>query len=245
LHQATLVLTVSNFAAGEIADVHGISPGRIRVATEAPSATYRPSACVADIASVARKYGVRDGERWFVYVGGFNPHKHVDVIVRAHAAAVRGIEHPPRLLLVGTRDSDVFHGAGACITDAIRECGTTELVTWTGFVPDEELCHLLSGAIALLLPSESEGFGLPAVEAAACGTPVIATTASPLPELLEDGGYFVKPGDATALTRAMIALLTDESDRLARGAHARERAGRLSWTATADATLSALREAAA
>ena len=245
LYQARLVLTVSNFAAAEIADVHGIPPGQIRVATEAPSATYKPSECAADVASIARKYGVADGERWFVYVGGFNPHKHVDVIVRAHAAAVRGVEHAPRLLLVGTRDSDVFHGAGARITEAIREAGTTGLVTWTGFVPDEELCHLLSGAIALLLPSESEGFGLPAVEAAACGTPVIATTASPLPELLEQGGYFVKPGDETAITRAMIALMTDESDRLARGACARERAGRLSWTATADATLSALREAAA
>ena len=245
LVQANIVLTVSDFAANEIADVHGIPRTRIRVATEAPASVYAPSESAEQIAAVARKHGVRSGERWFVYVGGFNPHKHVDVIVKAHAAAIRDLDQPPRLLLVGTRDSDVFHGAGARITDAIRESGTEELVEWTGYIPDEELRHLLSGAIALLLPSESEGFGLPAVEAAACGIPVIATTASPLPELLEGGGYFVRPGDELAMTRAMLAMMTDECDRLARGARARERASRLSWTATADATLSALREAAA
>jgi glycosyltransferase involved in cell wall biosynthesis len=225
--------------------VHGIPRTRIRVATEAPSSVYKPSECAADVQAVARKYGVRDGERWFVYVGGFNPHKHVDVIVRAHAAAIRDTGNPPRLLLVGTRESDVFHGAGSRITDAIRQCGTTDLVEWTGFIPDDELRHLLSGAIALLLPSESEGFGLPAIEAAACGTPVIATTASPLPELLKGGGYFVKPGDEQATAAAMIALMTDESDRVARGNCARECAGRLSWASAADVTLSALREAAA
>lgn len=245
LVQANIVLAVSEFAATEIADVHRIPRARIRVATEAPSAVYAPSESSEQIATVARKYGVRDGERWFVYVGGFNPHKHVDMIVAAHAAAIRGVDRAPRLLLVGTLDSDVFHGAGARITDAIRDSGTAELVTWTGFIPDDELRHVLSGAIALLLPSESEGFGLPAVEAAACGTPVIATTASPLPDLLQGGGYFVKPGDEPAVTRAMVALMTDESDRLARGARARERSGRLSWASAADATLSALREAAA
>lgn len=245
LIQSTLVLTVSDFAATEIADVHRIPRDRIRVATEAPSAVYVPSRVAADIESVARRYGVSDGERWFVYVGGFNPHKHVDVIVRSHAAATRGLAHPPRLLLVGTRDSDVFHGAGTRIADAIRDSGTSDLVCWTGFVADEELCHLLSGAIALVLPSESEGFGLPAIEAAACGTPVIATTASPLPQLLEGGGYFVAPGDERAIGIAMVALMTDESDRKARGARALERASGLSWSRTADATLAALREAAA
>lgn len=245
LMQARLVLTVSEFAASEIIAVHGLSRDRIRVASEAPSSIYKPSECAADIEAVARKYGVRDGERWFVYVGGFNPHKHVDMIVRAHAAAIRGAEHPPRLLLVGTRDSDVFHGDSPRITDAIRQCGTTELVHWTGFIPDDELRHILSGAIALLLPSESEGFGLPAIEAAACGTPAIATTASPLPDLLKDGGYFVDPGDELATARAMIALMTDENDRIARGTRAREGSSRLSWTAAADVALSALREAAA
>jgi glycosyltransferase involved in cell wall biosynthesis len=118
-------------------------------------------------------------------------------------------------------------------------------VHWTGFVPDEELRHLHSGAVALVLPSASEGFGLPAVEAAACGVPVIATTASPLPVLLEGGGIFVTPGDAREVEAAMRRLVDDQGLRAAMGRVARERASELSWERAAAATLAALREAAA
>jgi glycosyltransferase involved in cell wall biosynthesis len=112
-------------------------------------------------------------------------------------------------------------------------------------VPDDELRHLLSGAIALALPSESEGFGLPAVAAAACGVPVIATLESPLPQLLEGGGIFVAPRDEAALGSAMRLLATDEARRQAFATCALARARALSWTSSARAALNALREAAA
>ncbi|CAN5852035.1 hypothetical protein BH11GEM2_BH11GEM2_24020 [soil metagenome] len=95
------------------------------------------------------------------------------------------------------------------------------------------------------MPSENEGFGLPGVEAAACGTPVIATIASPLPELLEGGGFFVAPRDEHGLVNAMRALLDDPSLRARMGTIARERAAQLSWTTAAQATLGALRDAVA
>jgi glycosyltransferase involved in cell wall biosynthesis len=88
-----------------------------------------------------------------------------------------------------------------------------------------------------------EGFGLPAVEAAACGTPVVATTASPLPQLLDGGGVFVAPGDQAALTAALFQLLDDEPARQAMGVRARARAGELSWARGARATLDVLSEA--
>ena len=115
---------------------------------------------------------------------------------------------------------------------------------WTGFVADEELRHLHAGALALVLPSACEGFGLPAVEAAACGTPAIATTESPLPELLEGGGLFVRPGDAAALEGALCELALDPARRAALGARALERARALSWEHAGAATLAALREVA-
>lgn len=245
LKQARLVLTVSDFAAGEIAEVLGIQKGRIRVTSEAPAEAYAPSEDKKAIAALAARAGVPAGARWFTYVGGFNPHKHVDAIVRAHAAVAQEMSEPPHLLLVGTIDKDVFHGDQAKIRQAISAAGTEPLVHWTGFLPDAELRHLHAGAVALLLPSACEGFGLPAVEAAACGTPVVATTASPLPQLLAGGGIFVPPGDEAALTSAIRQLLTDDLGRARMGRVALERARALSWRRGAEAAMAALHEAAA
>ena len=244
IRQARLVLTVSEYAAKEIEEVHRVPRARLRVALEAPADAYRPSESAAEVTAAAERAGIPASARWFAYVGGFNPHKHVDVLIRAHAAVASRLENPPLLLLVGALDGDVFHGAQATIREAIRRAGTEALVRWVGFVPDAELRHLLSGAVALVLPSASEGFGLPAVEAAACGTPVIATTESPLPELLAGGGLFVAPGDADALASALHRLLDDEGARREFGATARRRAAALTWPAGARAALSALREAA-
>jgi glycosyltransferase involved in cell wall biosynthesis len=146
---------------------------------------------------------------------------------------------------VGTTDGDVFHSDQARIRRLIEETGTAALVHWPGFVPDEELRHLYSGAIALLLPSACEGFGLPAIEAAACGAPVVATTVSPLPTLLAGGGFFVAPGDLTRFTEAMRILWSDGETRRVMAGRARERAQDLSWDRGATMALSAIREAAA
>jgi glycosyltransferase involved in cell wall biosynthesis len=242
LWQATLVLTVSEFAASEIEEILGVSRTRLRVAGEAAAPTFRPGS-MAEARTIARQAGVPDDAPWVTYVGGFTPHKYVDRIVRAHAVLVAEAAEAgapaPYLVLVGTTSADNFHGVGAGIHEAIAACGTEDLIRWTGFLPDELLRHLLTGTTALLLPSENEGFGLPAVEAAACGAPVVATTASPLPQLLEGGGYFVAPGDTAGLVSAMRALLdTRERERL--GAVALERAARLTWRASARATLAAL-----
>lgn len=246
LAQADVVLTVSRFAARELAEVLRVAPSRIRVACEAPAAAYRPSAPEA-ITATAGRIGLPMGARWFVYVGGFNPHKRIESIVEAHAELVAESretgEAPPYLVLVGRRSGDPFHGALASIDAAIARAGTAALVKWPGFMPDEELRDVLSGALGLVLPSENEGFGLPAVEAAACGTPVVATIASPLPELLAGGGFFVPPGNAAAIATGMRAL-TDPSVRQAIGRRALERASLLSWQSAAQSALGALRDAA-
>jgi alpha-1,3-rhamnosyl/mannosyltransferase len=165
--------------------------------------------------------------------------------VRAHAELVRETSEPPVLVLVGAIEYDPLFGSQGRIRDEIKRCGTESHVRWAGFVPDDELRHLLSGAIALVLPSESEGFGLPAVEAAAWGVPVIATVESQLPQVLEGGGIFVAPRDEVALGSAMRLLATDEAQRRTFGACALARARALSWTSSARAALDALREAAA
>lgn len=242
--QATLVLTVSDFSATEIADVIGVDPARLRVALEAPSTPYRPSTHPDDIAAVAARIGVPPGGRWFTYVGGFSPHKNVHVLAEAHGRLFARLgEATPWLILAGALSGDPFHGAQGQIRDAIGRAGSASRVLWPGFVADDDLRHLHSGAIALALPSMNEGFGLPAVEAAACGCAVVATTASPLPGLLAGGGVFVAPGDVDGLTDALWTVTTDEPRRAAMAATALARTSQLSWRACARSALSALEDA--
>lgn len=246
LWQASRVLTVSDYAASELVTVLGVAPSRIRVTEEAPAPVYQPGSTPEEIGAVAARIGLPEGARWFTYVGGFNPHKHVDLLVRAHATLVRELgAAAPYLVLAGTTDGDVFHGALGQIRAAIAEEGSASYVRWPGFVADDELRHLHCGALALALPSASEGFGLPAVEAAACGTPVVATTSSPLPQLLEGGGLFIAPGDVTALTFALRQMAHDESTRQRLGTEARRRAAALSWQRGAERAIAAIAEAAA
>jgi glycosyltransferase involved in cell wall biosynthesis len=246
LMQASLVLTVSDHARKDVASIHRFPSDRIRVAVEAPAEGYRPIRDERAIRARAESVGLPAAARWLTYVGGFNPHKNVDVIVRAHARHVRGDTsgEPLHLLLVGPTEGDVFHGNLAKIRETVAAMGTTRLVHWPGFVPDEDLAHLHSGAVALLLPSEAEGFGLPAVEAAACGCPVIATTESPLPELLVGGGVFVHPGDEGALFDAISLLVDDPEARATFGRKAEDRARALSWCRAAGVAMDALRTAA-
>lgn len=244
LRQARIILTVSEFSARGIHEFLRVPTSRIRVAGEAPSGVYRPSE-PEEVAAAAARLGLPEGARWFVYVGGFNPHKRVNSLVRAHARVVRDErERAPYLLLVGDTEGDAFHQNVERIRETIDELGTADRTLWTGFVPDEELRHLHSGALALVLPSEAEGFGLPAVEAAACGTPVVATTQSPLPDLLKGGGIFVSPGDQETLDGALRLLSKDTRLRAAMGRRGLAAARALTWDAGASAALGAIREAA-
>ncbi len=243
LAQARTVLTISEYSASSITRLLGVSRDRIRVCIPAPADAYRP--CTADeITAAARRVGLPADADWFVYVGGFNPHKRVDLIIRAHAALATAHRPAPHLLLIGSRSGDVFHKEAEKLDAIVRAADTGSLVHWLGFVADEEIRPLLAGATASLLPSEAEGFGLPSVEAAACGAPVIATIESPLPELLAGGGLFVKPGDLPALEQAMRRLLEDKGLRASMGSVALERASALSWEKAAEQALEAVHHAA-
>ncbi len=244
LSQATRILTVSDYAADDIAKIHHVPRAKIDVANEAAAEDFVPRDESA-VREAARKLNLADDDRWFIYVGGFNPHKNLESIIRSHAAtAARIPDKPPHLLLVGTLDADVFFRDLAGAKAEIEKAGTESLVHWTGFIPDHELSALHSGAIALVIPSAAEGFGLPAVEAAACGTPVIATVESPLPQLLEGGGIFVTPGDDNALASAMYSLATDDAMRAQMAMRALERARDLTWDKCARSALASLRAAA-
>ncbi|HUQ47514.1 MAG TPA: glycosyltransferase family 1 protein [Gemmatimonadaceae bacterium] len=245
LRQSRSVLTVSDYAAGEVSRAHGVRLSEIGVTLEAPAAEFAPRSAGMS-AAVAARHGLEPRSNWFIYVGGFNPHKNVRSIVSAHAelGRVHG-DNAPLLLLVGDAEGDTFHSEVDAIRGSIEAAGSGSRVRWLGFVPDDDLSALLSASIALVIPSESEGFGLPAIEAAACGAPVIATLESPLPQLLEGCGLFVPPGDTSAISAAMRRFVTDESFRKACGNNGLLRAKQLTWERSAAVCLDAIRKAAA
>ena len=244
IRQARLILSVSEYAASQVAAAHGIPAERMRVAVEAPSDCYQP-ASTTEVRAALSAIGIPAEAPYFTYVGGFSPHKRLDVIIRAHAALAERDGPTPHLALVGRFSGDAFLTSREALLALIQELGTTELVHWCGYQPDETVCALHTGAVASVLVSESEGFGLPAVEAAACGTPVIATTESPLPQLLAGGGVFIKPGNVAALTNAMATLLDSPQETEALGRRALVAARKLTWRKTAEATLAVLLQAGA
>jgi alpha-1,3-rhamnosyl/mannosyltransferase len=239
--QARTILTVSEYSRQRLNEVLGVPLERIAVTPEAPSPAFGP---VDDPAPRRRWLAARgwpEDAPYLLYVGGFNPHKNVLGLVRALARASRDAAAAPlRLLLVGDVEGDVFHGNASAIRTEIASHGLESRVLWAGFVPDAELRHLYAGALALVLPSLEEGFGLPAVEAAACGAPCIATLESPLPELLAGGGVFFDPRRPRALADAIAHLAGDPAARAELGETARKRAAALSWRVTAERTLAAL-----
>jgi len=247
LRQARTVLTVSEHAARDLERILRIPRSRIKVASEAPSTSFYPvnEEESRDILSTVVGDPV-PGRRWFTYVGGFNPHKNVPVLIRAHAALTREMgDDAPLLLLVGAHDHDDFFSDVPAINEAIAHEGTASMVKWTGFLEDEVLRSIHSSSIALVLPSDAEGFGLPAVEAAACGSPVIATRESPLPDLLEGAGFFIDPRDETALLSAMRDLAANAELRQRCSLAALAAARNLTWERGASVALAAIREAAA
>ena len=239
--QARTIVTVSEFARRQIAEVFGIPPSRLFVTPEAPPPAFGPVAHAAPLLRWLAENDVPQDAAYFLFVGGVNPHKNVEGLIRALATLEtdeRGRQ--ARLLLVGSYDTDTFHADTASIRAEVARQGLEERVHWVGFVPDDDLRQLYAGAVATVLPAFEEGFGLPAVEGAACGAPCVATRESPLPEVLEGGGRFFDPHDEGDLARALELVWSRADERAELAARALERASALDWSVTARTTREAL-----
>jgi glycosyltransferase involved in cell wall biosynthesis len=164
-----------------------------------------------------------------VYMGGFSPHKNLTALVSAFArVAARKEFEDVVLVMTGETSSDAFHTYYSTIAAQVESLGLRERVIFTGYLDDENAVVMLNLASVLLLPSLMEGFGLPAVEAAACGCPVIATKASPLAQLLGAGGIFIDPGEAEIAGALETVLFSGELQSRMR-ASGLAAAGRLTW----------------
>jgi glycosyltransferase involved in cell wall biosynthesis len=137
------------------------------------------------------------------------------------------------LVLVGDHTDDSFYGCYEELVALCRQLELTERVTFTGFVPDEHLVALYNAATLVVLPSFNEGFGLPVVEAMACGVPVAASRRGSLPEVVGSAGVLFDPGDHGEMASVLVRLLDDSALRQHLRAEGLRRAENFSWKAAA------------
>ncbi len=226
---ADRIVTVSEASRRDIAAWSGVPADRIRVITEGPDPVFRTRARDSDGAAVLARIGIAPESRLLLYVGGLSPHKNLLRLVEAFA---QGAPPDVKLILVGDVQ-DVFHTHVPQIREAITRHNLHERVILAGFVPDADLVHLYRRAYALISPSLLEGFGLPAVEAMACGTPVLSSNAGSLPEVVGEAGIYFDPNDVDSIAGAIRLFLAAPAfrDELARLAH--ERSALFTWEESA------------
>lgn len=236
---ARRLFTVSESARSAIAPRLGIVPERIAVVPEAPDPVFTPRPA-GEIERAAAAIGIAAGERYLLYAGGISPHKSVETLVEAYA----GLEREAlRLVLVGALD-DSFLSAAGSIRSRIDALGLGNEAILAGYVTDEALACLYSGAAAFVSPSLAEGFGLPAVEAAACGAPVVLSDIPAHRETLGDAAVFFPPRDVRQLTERLQQVLGSDMLRRSLAERGYRHVARYSWDASADALRTLVREVA-
>jgi len=232
--QADAFLTVSRYAREGIVRQFGHPIHRIHVVEEAPDPVFRPLAKDQVDSNLLRRMGIGAETRFFVYLGGINPHKNLGALVEC-MMELRAMPAfaDVQLVIVGELEREIFTPGVAMLREKIKKLAADDAVILAGYLSDEEVCQIINLSMALVLPSFSEGFGLPAVEAAACGRPVIATRNSPLPDLLEGGGIFIDPTDPGNLLAALLRIASDEERREEMGKMNLKLAKGLTWRRSA------------
>jgi glycosyltransferase involved in cell wall biosynthesis len=215
VRKSARVLTVSASVAAEVVRELHADPARIVVTPNGISDRFRAEAQVGRLSN------------YFLFVGNDKPHKDVGTLVRAFAITRRE-DSRFRLILCG---------------GAFERFAAEEGVECRGFVDDDELLTLYRGAIALVVPSLEEGFGLPAAEAMACGTPVITSDAPALVEITGNAALHVGRGRTGDLAAKMLELARDREMRLSLSRRGIERARDMTWRRCAEATRDAYRDA--
>jgi glycosyltransferase involved in cell wall biosynthesis len=230
--RARRVIAVSESTKRDLVKCYGLPPDRIDVVYNGVDAGFRPMP--TDRVNAFRSREVLP-ERFILFVGTLEPRKNVTRLIEAYARLPKG--RPP-LVLVGSKGwlyDEIFA--------RVEALGLQDEVRFAGYVPADALPYWYNAAELLAYPSLYEGFGLPPLEAMACGTPVVTSTASSLPEVVGNAGLLVDPTDVEALAAAMERVLSEPDLRRQMQAAGLARARHFSWETTARRTVETYRRA--
>jgi glycosyltransferase involved in cell wall biosynthesis len=236
VNSSQFIIAVSENTKKDIINYFDVPESKVKVIYEAADDKFRPIHDQAKITAVRNKYGITG--RFAMYIGRWRPHKNLLGLIKTYRDFIGASEADLKLVIVGRIDPR-YPG----IPRAVNELGLENLITFTGYVPDEDLIAIYNAAHMLILPSFYEGFGLPVVEAMACGTPVIASNVSSLPEVIGNAGLLIDPYNPTALVQAMKTLLEDHDLYRELSYRGLQRVRRYSWDQAARETLRTYEEA--
>ncbi len=201
--RAERFLAISEFTKSEMVQVLGIPPEKISVIPMACREDLAPVEDEAALAAAREKYGL--SERYILFVGNNNPRKNLKRTIRAFDRMKERTGLPHKLIIAGEQ------GWRFDRADALREIKHQGDVVFTGFVPDEDMPALYSAADLFAFPTLYEGFGIPVLEAQKCGTPVVTSDRSALPEVAGDSAELVDPYDVESIRAGMTKVLSQRS----------------------------------
>lgn len=238
IRRADALIAVSNHTARDVAQWLDIPREKLTVVYEGVNPRYQPLQDRAELERVRAVY--RLPPRFILFLGTIEPRKNLLTLLESYAALLNSHTEVPPLVVAG-RKGWLYKPTLA----RIDELGLTEHIRLTDWIAEADVPALLNLAEVFVYPSLYEGFGLPPLEAMACGTPVVCSNASSLPEVVSDAGILFDPRDSAALTNALGCLLDSPTQRAELRARGIARARRFTWERAARETLAVYQRAAA
>ncbi|HUP28073.1 MAG TPA: glycosyltransferase family 1 protein [Chloroflexia bacterium] len=232
---ARRVIAISEATRRDLISKYRVPPRKIRVIYHGRDNVFRPVADQTTIRRTAEQYGVT--QPYCIHVGTLQPRKNLGLLVDAWAEMRSRGQEPPQLLLAGKRGWLYDE-----LISSVEARGLGGLIKFADYVQREDLPALYSGALALTFPSLYEGFGLPALEAMSCGTPVLAANASSLPEVVGNAGILLDPHHHEPWADAVIRIRDDQTLRDELSGRGLRRAAAFTWEKCARETLGVLLE---
>ena len=231
VHHVAHIIAVSEFTRCRILERFGVRPGKVTVIPNGIDERFSPRSS-DEIAQAREELGIPDG-RYLLFLGSLEPRKNIGRLLDAWQRVLGELSDDTWLVVAGARGrSEVFSDA------QFRQMPPR--VHLTGYVSDERLPALYSGALAVVYPSLYEGFGLPPLEAMACGAPVITSNTTSIPEVTGEAAILVDPTDPEQIGSAIFRVAADSSLRGELSRRGLERASIYSWDTSARSTLKVL-----
>ena len=230
LERTDAIITVSEFSKRDICRELEIDPNKVHVTKLAAEDIYIPMDKASSMDYIRYKYGIE--KDFFLYVGGFNPRKNIPSLLMAFAYIKSKLNRPFNIVILGK--------PGPSYDDLLKLCEKLKIADsciFTGYIPVPDMPYFYNAAEVFVYPSLYEGFGLPLVEAMACGTPVVTSDVASIPEVVGDAAIKVCPKDYEAIGENLLRLLEDRELYKEMSERALERAKLYSWDKTAIETL--------